>query len=255
MKEFDELVEIVAKLRSKNGCDWDKKQTLNSMKKYILEESYELFDAIDSNNLKELQEEIGDITMHMVFLSQIATENNFFHINEVLNTINTKLINRHPHVFGNTKVENVDDILKNWEEIKKKEKQERKNTLDGIPKAFPSILRAMKIQEKLTRVGFDWPEDKAVLEKIDEELLELKEAFSKRDKENISEEIGDLIFTIVNFASRMNLDAEEIMQNTNDKIIKRFSQLEEQIKSDNKNIEELSLEELDSYWNKIKNLN
>lgn len=255
MKEFDKLVEIVAKLRSKNGCDWDKKQTLNSMKKYILEESYELFDAIDSSNLKELQEEIGDITMHMVFLSQIATENNFFHINEVLNTINTKLINRHPHVFGNTKVENVDDILKNWEEIKKKEKKERKNTLDGIPKAFPSILRAMKIQEKLTRVGFDWPEDKAVLEKIDEELLELKEAFSKRDKENISEEIGDLIFTIVNFASRMNLDAEEIMQNTNDKIINRFSQLEEQVKSDNKNIEELSLEELDSYWNKIKNLN
>lgn len=252
MKEFDDLVKIIQTLRGENGCDWDKKQTFESMKKYILEEVYELFDAIENKNTGEIQEELGDILMHMTFLSQMAAEKNWFDIRSVLKTINKKLIARHPHVFSDTKVSGVEDILKNWEEIKKQEKQERKYYLDGIPKSLPAIIKTSKIQEKLSRIGFKWGSMKEMIAKVDEELEELKVEIKKNDMEKAKSELGDVLFTVIGVALMGEIDPESALQQTNQKVINRFNFIEQYLEKQNRKLDSASIEELEKIWLEAK---
>ncbi|HOJ49645.1 MAG TPA: nucleoside triphosphate pyrophosphohydrolase [Spirochaetota bacterium] len=252
MKEFDKLVNIVKTLRGENGCEWDKKQTLESMKRYILEEIYELIESINKNDINEIKEEIGDILMHMVFLSRIAEENGWFDIKDALNTINNKLIYRHPHVFGDKKVDSVEDILKNWEELKKQQKKEREYILDGIPNAMPPLRRSIKIQEKISRLGIDFKDIYSIINKIDEELNEVKESFKQGNKDSIKGEIGDLFFVLTRLALYLEIDPEDAIEKTNIKVIKRFKYIEDKLKKENKDITEAGFEELNKIWEESK---
>lgn len=254
MKEFQKLVEIIAQLRGEKGCEWDKKQTMDSMRKYVLEEVYELFEAIDEKNQKEIKEELGDILMHMVFLSRIASERQWFELNEVLNTINDKLIARHPHVFSDTQVDGVEDILKNWEELKKKEKTERKYLLDGIPKSLPAINRAIKIQEKLSRIGFKWGSIEDMIAKVEEELEELKVELRKKDMNKARSELGDVFFTLIGLSLMTEIDPEAALQKTNQKVISRCNYIESELERKKLKLEETSLEEIEAFWQKSKSI-
>jgi tetrapyrrole methylase family protein/MazG family protein len=252
MKEFDELVDIIATLRGKNGCDWDKKQTMASMKKYILEEVYELFEAVEKEDIQEIKEELGDISMHMVFLTRIAQEQGWFKIKDVLRSINEKLIFRHPHVFENEKVEGVKDILKNWEKLKQKEKKERQFLLDGVPAALPSILRSLKIQEKLTRVGFQWDDVNGIMDKVEEEMEEMKVEVRENKMDRVEEELGDVFFVLVNLALKLGIDPESALQKTNNKVIQRFRYIEEELSKLGKNLESASVGEMEAFWQSAK---
>jgi len=252
MKEFDRLVEIVATLRGENGCEWDKKQDFDSMKKYILEEVYELIDAINRKDIKEMKEEIGDILMHMVFLSRLAEESSEFNIKDVLDNINNKLVVRHPHVFGDVSVNGVDDILKNWEQLKKKQKKERRYILDGIPTSMPPVRRAIKIQEKISRLGLDFKDFISIINKIDEELFELKESIQANETEDIKKEIGDVFFSLVRLAMFFGIDPEDAVESTNLKVIKRMNFIEDKLLENDKKLEEMSFEELNNIWEESK---
>lgn len=254
MKEFDRLSEIIAALRGEKGCDWDKKQTFLSMRKYVLEEVYELFEALEKEDREEIKEELGDILMHAVFFARMAEEKGWFSLPEILNTINEKLIVRHPHVFGDEKVSGVSDILKNWEALKKKEKKERVYTLDGIPAALPALNQAVKIQEKLSRVGFDWADEKGVLDKLEEELSEMRQEISSGHQERLESELGDVLFVLVNLALRKGIDPDAALRKTNAKVIARFSGAERLMKAEGKGLESLSVDEMEAYWQRAKKL-
>lgn len=254
MKEFNKLKEIVGVLRGENGCPWDQKQTFYSMKKYVLEEVYELLEAIEEENPKEIKEELGDILMHVVFLSQLAKEKGWFQIQDVLNNINQKLQVRHPHIFGQETVSDVEEVLKNWEALKKQEKKDRVYTLDGIPKTLSAINQSIKIQEKLSRVGFDWLNQEGVLDKIQEEIKELKQEVLDKNLKKMELEFGDVLFVLINFALKNNIDPEAALKKVNHKVIQRFSKVEDFIKEDKKNLETLSLQELEKYWQGAKKL-
>ena len=254
MKEFDKLKEIVGMLRGEGGCPWDQKQTFYSMKKYVLEEVYELLEAIEEENPEEIKEELGDIFMHMVFLSQLAKEKGWFQVADVLAHINQKLEVRHPHIFGQEKVSSVEEVLKNWEALKKKEKKDRHYTLDGIPKTLPALNQSVKIQEKLSRVGFDWPSQEGILDKIQEEIKELKQEVFSKNQEEMEMEFGDVLFVLIRFALKNNIDPETALKKVNQKVIKRFSKAEDIMKADKKELATLSLQELENYWQEAKKL-
>ena len=255
MENFNKLLDIITILRSENGCNWDKEQTYDSLKPCIIEETYEVVDAINNKDLTNLREELGDLMLQIVFLSQLAKEDNAFTIDDVLREINDKLIRRHPHIFEDSEDLDSKEVLKQWEEIKNKEKQaDRKSILDGIPKSMPQINRAYKLMSKASRVGFEYASIEDSFEKINEELRETKEAFESKNKEHLEEEIGDLIMTIIDFARMNNIDTESALAKINAKFERRFQYIEKRAAEISKEIKNMSLEEMDFFWNECKKI-
>lgn len=250
-KYFGELIELVAILRSENGCPWDREQTRESLKPLMLEEMYEAFDAIDRKNEADLREELGDMLLHIVFQAQIGIEQDSFNIVDVLKQLIFKMKKRHPHVFGDIQVQNVDEVLLNWETIKEGEK-ERESMLSSIPPSLPALLRAQVIQSRVARVGFDWPNANEVWRKVIEEQNEFEEAWKSHDQESIEEEWGDLVFALVNLSRHLQLQPEDALQKASQRFAQRFHYMENEIKKQGKKIENLSLEEMDELWNKAK---
>tara|TARA_Y100001968_G_scaffold220087_1_gene202886 strand:- start:9 stop:761 length:753 start_codon:yes stop_codon:yes gene_type:complete len=245
MDKFDKLIQIVKKLRSPDGCDWDKEQTHQSLVPYLLEETHEVIEAIENKDYDSLKEELGDLILHVIFQADLASDKNKFSVQDLLDGINKKLINRHPHIFSN----NSDDSYKkgSWEATKKKEKN-RDSVLDGVPKSLPALLLSRRIQEKAAGVGFDWDNNSQVMGKVDEEVLELKE--SMVENKGIDEELGDVLFSLVNLSRHLDIDPELSLKRSTEKFINRFKAIEKEV-----DIEKLSLEELDQIWNKNKEKN
>jgi XTP/dITP diphosphohydrolase len=231
-------------------CPWDRKQTISTLRQMTLEETYELADAITENDWKSIREELGDLLLHIVFYSKIATEQNHFTIEDVLTGISEKLIDRHPHIYGNIEVQNDEEVKRNWEKLKLKEG--KKSVLSGVPKTLPALVKAMRLQEKAKQVGFEWENKDQVWEKVKEEETELLEAISEGDQAKMEEEFGDLLFSLVNFARFLNIDAENALEVTNKKFIRRFTQMEQKALSSGKDLNGMTLEEMDSIWNEIK---
>lgn len=254
-KPFDKLVQIVAKLRSERGCPWDRKQTHSTLKANLIEEAYEVIEVIDAEDNSKLQEELGDLLMQVMLHAQIAEDNENFTINDVIKTITDKLIRRHPHVFGDIQVDGAKQVLANWEKIKRNEPgyEDRKSILDGIPIQLPSLYRAQKIQNKASRVGFDWDEASQVLPKIEEEVGELKNSINSADKEQMEMEIGDLLFSIVNLSRFLDIDAEEALRQSNRKFMERFKKMETELEKSGDKFEDYNLEKLDEIWEQVKN--
>ncbi|MBO6571037.1 MAG: nucleoside triphosphate pyrophosphohydrolase [Balneola sp.] len=248
-KKFEDLIELVSILRKE--CPWDRKQTHHSIKDNLVEEAYEAIDALDNNDFDEFKKELGDLLLHVVFHSNMASETDTFDIGDVVYTLMEKLIRRHPHVFGEEAVSGEDQVAENWENIKLKEG--KKSTLDGLPNHLPALIRAQRMQEKAANVGFDWPEWKLAWEKLDEELNEFKEALQENDVNASSEEFGDVLFSMVNVARYFNLVAEDSLRQTNKKFEKRFKFIESELKKSDKTLKEATLEEMDELWNEAKN--
>ena len=251
MQLFQELNEIVNKLRNPGGCDWDRAQTANSLIPYFIEEVYELIDGIDKNDSKNIKEELGDVLLHIVFQSQIASEKDLFTINDVINEVNEKLINRHPQVFNQSKLQNNLNDDQNWEEEKQKTKN-RKSRIDGVPKILPSIISAQRIQEKASTAGFDWSSLDQVWGKLEEELLEVKTAQKENDYNRIEEELGDLLFSVINLCRFFNVSGENALRKANKKFKKRFHLLESHVSKLGMEIENFSINELNEIWDSIK---
>jgi XTP/dITP diphosphohydrolase len=246
--DFQKLVTIMEELREK--CPWDKKQTLASLKPMTIEETYELGDALDAQSWKDIKEELGDLLLHIVFYSKIAAENNAFTINDVIKGICEKLIIRHPHVYGNLTVKDDEEVKKNWEQIKLKEG--KTSVLSGIPKTMPALAKATRIQEKVKQVGFEWDEIESVWEKIGEETNELKQAIQLNSINEVEEEFGDVLFSWVNLARFLNIDAESALERTNKKFIQRFKLMENMAAERNLQLANLTLAEMDELWNIAK---
>ncbi len=252
---FEKLVKIMAELRE--GCPWDRKQTINTLRQMTIEETYELTDAITETNWKGIKEELGDLLLHIVFYAKIGEEQKHFSIEEVIEGITTKLINRHPHIYGDSAnagqvvvVQNDDDVKRNWEKIKLQEG--KTSVLSGVPKALPAMVKAMRLQEKAKQVGFEWETKEQVWEKVKEEEAELQEAIDAGEQNKIEEEFGDLLFSLVNFARFLKLDAENALEVTNKKFIRRFTLMEEKAVANGHNLNTMSLQEMDAIWNEIK---
>ncbi len=246
--EFDRLVTIMKELREQ--CPWDRKQTIHSLRQMTLEETYELTGAITDNDWKSIKEELGDLLLHIVFYARIAEEQNHFTITDVVEGISKKLVDRHPHIYGDVKVNDADDVKRNWEKLKIKEG--KTSVLSGVPKALPALVKAMRLQEKAKQVGFEWENKEQVWDKVKEEEAELQEAIRDGDPVKIEEEFGDLVFSLVNFARFLNVDAENALELTNKKFIKRFTMMEEKAMASGQNLAAMSLEEMDAIWNQIK---
>ena len=246
---FDKLVQLVEILRSEGGCDWDKAQTSDSLLPYFIEEVYELIDSIDKTDHKNTKEELGDVMLHLVFQTQISNEKGLYTINDVLENINKKLVERHPHVFNQASHSTFAKV--NWESQKHLEKK-RKSRLDGVPSILPSVIFSQRIQEKAALAGFDWDNIEDVWLKINEEISELKIAQNENDFDNIHEEIGDLLFTLINLSRHLGISADNALRKSNKKFIRRFQLLENEINDLNKTIEECSAEDLNKLWEKIK---
>lgn len=254
MNSIEQLIQIVKELRAPNGCPWDKEQTLKSVTPYILEEAYELVDAIENGSITDVKEELGDALLHVVMLSNIAEDDTLFNVYDVADHVGKKMIHRHPHVFGNTKVKDVDDVWKNWEELKKEEKPERDSVMDSIPKHFPALLQANKIQKRASRLGFDWTDISGPFEKMSEEIAELKEEYEKADsdKAHLEDEAGDVLFSICNILRHMKINPEEALRKSNEKFINRFKKVEKLSKLNKKSIAEMPESEMNAYWEKAK---
>ncbi len=248
--EYKELEEIVRLLRKE--CPWDRIQTNDSIKEATLEEAYEVVEAIDEKNYDDLKKELGDLLLHVIFHSVIAEESNRFTLAEVINLEKEKLIRRHPHVFGNVEVEDHNEVKKNWEKIKMTEG--RTSVVEGIPKELPALLRAFRIQEKVAKIGFEWTTADEAFIKIQEELNELKESINEKNKEEIENEFGDLLFSLVNFARLHQINSEAALRKTNEKFIKRFKFLEDRIKDENKSFSDVSKNDLLKLWVETKEL-
>ena len=247
----------MSQLRDKDvGCEWDKEQTFRSIAPYTIEEAYEVADAIERENVSDLKEELGDLLLQVVFLSQIAKEEDLFSFDDVAKTISEKLVKRHPFVFSDKKNHSTDEQVNQWEEIKKKErsKKNQRGILEGIAKNLPSLQRSQKIQKRVASVGFDWPDTKGVFKKIKEELRELEEAVEADNKESIQEEIGDLYMIITNLSEKLGIDSEESLRKSNAKFEKRFNYIEKKLGKDNIKLSEMDLDELDTLWNDSKKL-
>lgn len=256
LEAFDRLLTIMDELREQ--CPWDKKQTLESLRHLTIEETFELSDAIIENDLNEIKKELGDILLHIVFYARIGSEKNAFDIGTVIDSLCEKLIRRHPHIYGDTKAEDEETVKQNWEKIKLQEKGNT-SVLGGVPKSLPALIKAMRIQEKARGVGFDWEEKHQVWEKVEEEMQEFKEAFNaaddtEMDKERASGEFGDLLFSLINYARFIEINPEEALERTNLKFIKRFQYLEKAAKESGKMIEQMTLSEMDVYWEEAKKL-
>jgi XTP/dITP diphosphohydrolase len=231
-------------------CPWDKKQTIASLRQLTLEEVYELADAITDNNWKDIGEELGDLMLHIVFYARIAREQQQFTLEEVLNGICDKLIARHPHIYADVVVSSDEDVKRNWEKIKLQEG--KKSVLSGLPSSLPALVKSMRIQEKAKQVGFEWENREQVWEKVEEEIGELREAIGSGDQKKMEEELGDLLFSMVNFARFLNVDAENALELTNRKFISRFSRMEEEAEKQGRELSQMNLQEMDAIWNKIK---
>ena len=244
---FERLLTIMDELREK--CPWDKKQTMQSLRHLTIEETYELTDAILENNLNEVKGELGDVMLHLVFYAKIASETNAFDITDVLNSICDKLIHRHPHIYGDVKVADEEEVKANWEKLKLKEG--KKSVLEGVPKSLPALVKAIRIQDKARGIGFDWDNKDQVWEKVKEEIDELHVEINS-DSNKIEDEFGDVLFSLINYARFLNINPEDALEKTNKKFIKRFQYLESESKKDGKELSEMSLTEMDVYWNKAK---
>ena len=252
LKAFDRLLTIMDELREQ--CPWDRKQTLESIRHLTIEEVYELSDAILERNMDEIKKELGDIMLHMIFYSKIASETQDFDIADVLNTEAEKLIHRHPHIYGDVDAADEEAVKQNWEKLKLQEKG-RKSVLEGVPTSLPALVKASRIQDKVKNVGFDWEKPEQVWEKVQEELGELKaEVDQGADHEHIESEFGDVLFSMINYARFINVNPEDALERTNKKFIKRFQYLEEAARKEGKSLHDMSLAEMDTYWEAAKNL-
>ncbi len=262
-KTFDELISVMARLRAPGGCPWDREQTYASLSQYLLEEAYETFDAIHeaeaSGDTTNLREELGDILLQVVFHSTIAAEKGDFTIDDVTEGVTEKLILRHPHVFGEAELETAQDVLSNWDELKKaqrlasgKEEKPKDSILEEVPVHFPALLEALKLTKKAAKVGFDWENAEQIFDKLEEETAELRAAISENDTEKIGEEIGDLLFVVVNLARKFEIEPETALKKTNRKFRGRFGFIENRLKESGKIPEDSSLEEMDALWNEAK---
>lgn len=246
---FARLLKIMDELREQ--CPWDKKQTIESLRHLTLEEVYELSDSIIENDLPSLKKELGDVLLHIVFYARIADEKGLFDINDVINSLCEKLITRHPHIYGDTKVSNAEDVKQNWEKIKLKEGN--KSVLGGVPKGLPAMIKSERIQEKARGVGFDWNNESEVWQKVKEEMNELDaELLSKKSAEKTEEEFGDLMFALINYARFLHISPETALEKANQKFIRRFQYIEQQLLAKSKSITESNLQEMDSFWNEAK---
>ena len=248
-KKFSDLLNIMKKLRQE--CPWDKKQTAESLRQYLLEETYEVIESIDNQEWKELGNELGDLLLQIVFQSEIAEEKRLFTIENVIDNINKKLVERHPHVFAEKKVNSAEDVADNWEHIKMNS-ENRDSLLSGIPKPAPALLFAQRMQEKASKIGFDWEEVSSVIQKLDEEIVELKDALKEKNNQKIQEEIGDTLFTLVNISRFLDLNAEDSLRITNAKFMKRFQYIEKHYNGDIDLMKRATLQELDELWEKAK---
>ncbi|MCH4824315.1 nucleoside triphosphate pyrophosphohydrolase [Gramella lutea] len=248
LKAFDRLLTIMDELRQQ--CPWDRKQTMESLRHLTIEETYELGDAILDKDMDEIKKELGDVLLHLVFYSKIGSETNDFDIADVANSICDKLIDRHPHIYGDVKVENEEDVKKNWENLKLKEG--KKSVLEGVPRSLPAMVKANRIQDKVAGVGFDWEEPQQVFEKLKEELEELQHEVTLDNKDEIEAEFGDVLFSMVNYARFLNINPENALERTNKKFIKRFQYLESKAKEKDKALRDMTLKEMDVFWNEAK---
>ena len=265
-QSFDELVAVMQRLRAPGGCPWDHEQTYASLSQYLLEEAYETFDAIQeadaTGDTTNLREELGDLLLQVVFHSTIGAERGDFTIDDVSAGVTKKLILRHPHVFGDKKLSRAQDVLDNWDQLKADERaasgkaeRVRESILDEVPVHFPGLLEALKVTKKAAKVGFDWENQEQIFAKIDEETAELRSAINSGDTENIAEEVGDLLFAVVNLARHLDVEPETALKKTNRKFRDRFKLIEEQLKLEGKTLEDSNLEEMDALWNKAKTQN
>ena len=245
---FNRLLDIMDDLREK--CPWDQKQTLESLRHLTIEEIYELADAILENDLQEIKKELGDVLLHIVFYAKIASEKKAFDIADVANAISDKLISRHPHIYGDVKVNNEEEVKQNWESLKLKEGKE--SVLEGVPNSLPALVKANRIQDKVAGVGFDWEEPHQVYDKLKEELQELDHEISENNTDNIEAEFGDVLFSMINYARFLNVNPENALERTNKKFIKRFQYLEKKAKKLKKPIKEMTLSEMNIYWEEAK---
>lgn len=248
LKAFERLLDIMDDLREK--CPWDKKQTIQTLRHLTIEETYELGDAILDEDLQEVKKELGDLLLHIVFYAKIGSETNDFDIADVANSVCDKLIERHPHIYGDIKVENEEDVKRNWEKIKLKEG--KKSVLEGVPKSLPALVKASRIQDKVAGVGFDWDSVDGVIDKIKEEIDELHHEIAKSDKEKIEKELGDVFFSLVNYARFLKINPEDALEKTNKKFIKRFQYLEMQATQKSKSLKDMTLAEMESFWQEAK---
>jgi MazG family protein len=250
MKEFDELVKIMKTLRDpENGCPWDKLQTPETLRPHMIEEVYELSEAIDHKDDMHMKEELGDLLLHIVFQAKIAEEEGRFTLPDILNSINEKMERRHPHIFGNVSVKDHEEVEHNWEKIKKKEKTGRKSILEGLPISLPALIKARRIQAKAATVGFDWDEVDKIFDKLKEEIQEFEEEYKSKDHEKMKDELGDILFALVNLARRLEIDPEYALDRTIKKFIKRFNFIEDELKD---KIFSADLDEMEFYWQKAK---
>lgn len=245
---FGKLLDIMDEIREK--CPWDKKQTMQSLRHLTIEETYELGDAILDNDNSEIKKELGDLLLHIVFYSKIASENKTFDIADVISGINEKLIHRHPHVFGDVKAETEEEVAKNWEKLKLKEG--KKSILEGVPKSLPALVKASRIQDKVASAGFDWEKSEQVFEKVQEEIEELHQEVIANNQTRIESEFGDVLFSLINYARFIKVDPESALERTNKKFIKRFQFLEKEAAKEGKQLTEMTLSEMDVHWEKSK---
>ena len=250
LKAFGRLLDIMDELRSK--CPWDKKQTLQSLRHLTIEETYELGDAILNNDLQEIKKELGDVLLHIVFYAKIGSETDAFDIADVANSISEKLITRHPHIYGNVTVNNDKEVKENWEKLKLKEG--KKSVLEGVPKSLPALVKANRIQDKVAGVGFDWEKPEQVWEKVQEELNELNTEIKNGNSHKIEAEFGDVLFSMINYARFINVNPENALELTNKKFISRFQYLEKAAKQNGKLLQDMSLAEMDVFWNESKKI-
>ena len=251
-ESFLKLLKIMDELREQ--CPWDKKQTIDSIRHLTIEETFELSDAILKNDLQEIKKELGDILLHIVFYSRIASETKAFTIKEVIDGLCEKLIFRHPHIYGDVKADTDEQVKQNWEQLKQKEKGGNKSVLAGVPNSMPALLKAYRIQEKAKAVGFDWEHPEQVFEKVKEELQEFENEVKQQQAHKAEEEFGDILFSLINYARFLNINPEDALERTNKKFIKRFAYMEQKVKDQGKQIADCKLEELDGYWNEAKQI-
>jgi len=252
-RSFDDLFELMKTLRGPNGCPWDRKQTLPDLKPYVIEEAYEVVDAIDRDDRSALMEEIGDMLLEAVFIAEITRDEGSFDIYDSITAIHDKLVRRHPHVFGEAEAKDADEVLVNWEKLKSEErKAENKSILSGVPASLPALLKASRLTEKAARVGFDWRRTEDVFAKVEEEIGELRGAIDSGDPAQVHDELGDLLFTIANVARKLNVNPEEALQSTNRKFSRRFEAMESEVHGSGRNLDQLSLEEMDALWDRAK---
>jgi XTP/dITP diphosphohydrolase len=247
-EEFIRLVGIMDELREK--CPWDREQTVETLRHMTIEETYELADSITEKNWKGIKEELGDLLLHILFYSKIATEQQQFSLEEVIQGISEKLITRHPHIYADVKVDNEDDVKKNWEKLKLKEG--KKSVLSGVPVSLPAMVKALRLQEKARQVGFEWENKEQVWQKVEEETNELHVAIAKGEKDKVEDEFGDLLFSLINYARFLRIDPENALERTNKKFIERFTKMDNEALKQSKKLDEMTLEEMDTIWNTIK---